>query len=872
MRYKTNLNLSVNYQAQPVLTKLQRISWQTDLLGANLDVASGTLTIQQEDGRQLLNVTVPATTNVWREFDGVQLVPEHRLRATVTLTTTTGDQYEDTATFFTATDFGQAAWLTSPVDTAAGEGEFLFSKALTLSAAPVAVTMYTSARGLYELYVGDQKVSADLLTPGWTSYDHTIQYQAYDLTPFFAQTTTRQLNVRLGNGWYLGMLTWDRVKNMFGDHKAFIGYCVARFADGHTEVCATDDTWQSAEGPIRLNEIYDGETIDFAHAQADFLETTDRTAWSQAQVLDLAKQVLTPQQDQACRVTQVVAPMAMYQTPNGDVTIDFGQNLVGRVRVDLAALLGDEPTTLTLRHSEVIDAQGNPYFGNLREAKETVTLQNATAEAGSYAEHFSFQGFRYLIVTASRPLRVVKTAFQAEVIHTPMPRTGAFASDDALLNRLYENIVWGQRGNFVDVPTDCPQRDERLGWTGDTQVFISTGLYNFDGYAFYAKWLRDLASDQLPHGGVPAVIPDVVTRLQPQTHSSAAWGDAAVICPWTLYKFYGDETILVRQYDSMKRWIEFNSNAGPTPYAGNPGFHYGDWLALDIEGSSEGATPHPYLACCFHRYTAALMQRIATILGHADDAADYKALVAGIDDYFNQTYIKDGELTIATQTAQVLALKMIGLTAAQRQAIAARLNGMVINNNTHLNTGFVGTPYLLEMLTQHGYAKTAVALLNQKSFPSWLYSVTKGATTIWEHWDGIKLDGTFWYDAMNSFNHYAFGAVGNWMYRYLIGIDQTEASVGFSDLVIAPLVRDSKQRYVSGNYQSVRGNIACAWSNNDGQVAMRVQVPANTTGKLILRDARFGSCSLEGTYDAEAAAYTIPLSGGQTLQLTYQVL
>ncbi|WP_225048287.1 family 78 glycoside hydrolase catalytic domain [Lacticaseibacillus kribbianus] len=874
------LGIQINWQARPVVRELERISWQPDQLGAALTVAAGTLTIEDELGHALFTTAWPqdsaattagpaaASPNAWTDFTGLALPSDRRLTATVTLTTTDGQTYRDRAPFFTAADFSAAQWVTGAPD---GDAEVLLSAAVTATKPVASVTLYASARGLYELYAGATKVSADLLTPGWTSYDHTIQYQAYDLTALFGAAPHQLLSVRLAPGWYRGRLTWDR-KRMYGDRTAFIAHGVIRYVDGSVARFDTAEDWLTAPGPIRASDLYDGEQVDLSHAQAAFLKTGDRAGWRAATVLELAKTVLTPQQDAPCQVTQRLAPVSATTDAAGRVVLDFGQNLVGRVRVDLARLLGGQPVTLTLHHSEVLDALGTPYFGNLRTAAQTVTIHNATAAAGTYAAHFSFQGFRYVEVVADRPLAIDPAAFVAEVIHTPMTRTGTFTCDDPLLNRLYANILWGQRGNFVDVPTDCPQRDERLGWTGDTQVFISTGLYNYDGYAFYRKWLQDLSHDQLPDGGVPAVIPDVVSRLAPETSSSAAWGDAAVICPWTLYQFYGDLRILREQYASMKAWVAFNSAAGKTPYSGNPGFHYGDWLALDVDGSCFGATPHDYIACCFHRYTAELLRRTALLLGETADAAAYAALVAGCDDFFAATYLKDDDLSVATQTAQVLALKMMGLTPAQRAAIAARLNQLVVNNNTHLNTGFVGTPYLLEVLTANGYAATAVGLLMQKTFPSWLYAVTKGATTIWEHWDGLRLDGTMWADSMNSFNHYAFGAVGNWIYRYVLGIDQAPTSAGFEDVVIAPLIKASKRRHVSGSYQSVRGNIAVAWANQDGRVQIRVHVPAETSGTLILQDAVAGSYVGPGTYEPEATRYRIPLHGGSTLTASYRLV
>ncbi|WP_225884245.1 family 78 glycoside hydrolase catalytic domain [Lacticaseibacillus mingshuiensis] len=882
------LQIRVNDQEEPLIGTLRRVSWTVDALAAK--VVQGCLAIAmvggastQADGavgrgtaetaEPVWWVTLAAGAQAVTEFDGLRLAPERRYAVVVTLVDETGQTWRDTAEFFTGTTWDEAAWVTCAADPTEAEGEFLFSRTVQPEKPVASALLYASARGLYEFYADGEKIGADLLTPGWTSYSHAIQYQVYDVTAALAGGGPVRLDARLANGWYLGMLTWDKHPHFYGDEKSLIAKLVVTYTDGTRAVVATDETWLTAPGPIVSSELYDGEVIDGRQANADFLTRGDRTGWQAATVVEADKAVLTPQRDQPCQVTETVGVQRVFTSPNGAVTLDFGQNLVGRVRVDLAHLLPAGETALSLHHAEVLDPAGNAYFGNLRKAKQLLVLPHATPNDGAAWTHFTFQGFRYVVVEANRPLVLDPRAFSAEVVQTAMPRTGYFTCNDMMLNRLFDNIVWGQRGNFVDVPTDCPQRDERLGWTGDTQVFASTGLFNFDSAAFYRKWLADLASDQLENGGVPAVIPDVITPLSPETNSSAAWGDAAVIVPWQVFLFTGDRTVLEDQYESMAAWIAFNNQAGPTPYTGNQGFHYGDWVALDVPGSNFGATPHPYLACCFHRYTTEIMRQTARELGRTDDAAGYADLRDGIDDYFQKTYCDGDESTVQTQTAQVLALKMMRLSEGQRAAIAKRLNSLVVNNNTHLNTGFVGTPYLLEALSENGYPETAVALLRQEDFPSWLYSVRQGATTIWEHWDGIRQDGTLWSDTMNSFNHYAFGAVGDWIYRHLVGIDQMIGLSGFTQVQVAPLIKASGLRDVSGSYQSVAGKIAVAWANQDGAVVMRVQIPTGCHAEIVLFDARPGSLDRglgsRDTYDEAAGAYHLHVEGGTAVTLNY---
>ncbi|UUZ80252.1 hypothetical protein LJK88_35775 [Paenibacillus sp. P26] len=458
-------------------------------------------------------------------------------------------------------------------------------------------------------------------------------------------------------------------------------------------------------------------------------------------------------------------------------------------------------------------------------------------------------------------------SFTAEVIHSDMERTGRFECSNPLVNRLQQNIVWGQRGNFLDVPTDCPQRDERLGWTGDAQVFIRTSAFNYHVAPFFTKWLRDLKADQMPDGSVPFVIPDVLegfnfNNLNGGPQTSSAWGDAATICPWTLYLCYGDERLLAEQYGSMKAWVDYIRVQGEDEHVWDSGFHFGDWLALDAhEGSYFGATPVELVATAYYAYSTRILRDAASVLGKEEDARLYGELLVGITAKFRERFIAPaGQMIASTQTAHILPLMFDLVEGDVRKQVARDLNALVTENGYHLSTGFVGTPYLCLTLSDNGYHDTAVKLLLQDTYPSWLYSISKGATTIWEHWDGIKPDGSFWSDDMNSYNHYAYGAIGDWLYRYVAGLDLDEKAAAYKRIRIHPRSLGGALTYAAAELSSPTGDSIALGEAGD-RIEVRVQIPANTTAEIILEGAslaelREGGQALSGVQGILAANET----------------
>ncbi|MFC0215162.1 family 78 glycoside hydrolase catalytic domain [Paenibacillus chartarius] len=794
------------------------------------------------------------------EYDGPELSARTRYYYRVKAWTQDGaeSEWSDTAWWETGLLYGADAWQAKWVTPHSGdidpdsEPSFLLRKGFELAKEVASARVYASAAGVYELYVNGRLASEDVLAPGWTSYPVRIQYQTYDVTELLRQGGNG-IGIMLGDGWYKSGMGFEGKNFKYGERRAAVLQLHVRYADGTEDVIVTDESWQAGLGPVRYATIYHGEVYDARLELPDWSGPVAAGSWKRVQACELPLDVLTAQENDPTRVTGTLKPVAYFVTPAGDHVLDMGQNMVGRVRFTVEA---PEGTRIVLRHAEVLDKDGNIYFGNLRPARQTVEYVAKGGGGESYAPHFTFMGFRYVKVEGYPGLEDGGTglpldAFAGEVLHTDMASTGEFECSDPRINQLQSNIRWGQRGNFLDVPTDCPQRDERLGWTGDAQVFISTALYNFQGAPFFTKWLRDLKAEQLPDGGVPFVIPDVVGGA-----SSSAWGDAAVICPWTVYQYYGDTRLLAEQYESMKRWVEYIRAQGDNEFMWNTGFHFGDWLALDAkENSYKGATPDSLVATAYYAYSTRIVRDAAEALGLADDAAKYGELYRGIVQAFRDEFVTaKGRIAYPSQTAHVLALVFDLVDDSVRGRVAKDLNDLIVDNDYHLSTGFVGTPYLCFALSNNGYHETAVKLLAQESYPGWLYSVSKGATTIWEHWDSIKPDGSFWSDDMNSFNHYAYGAIGDWMYRKVAGLDTDRTVPAFKRLHIEPLFGLDRLTFARTAHESMYGRVESGWRVQNGRVEVSVTVPANATAEVVLKGARLSGLRESGRELVSAAA------------------
>lgn len=717
----------------------------------------------------------------------------------------------------------------------------IFRKAFSTKKKIQSATAYITSHGMYEAQINGQRVGDAYLTPGWTSYNKRLQYQMFDVTNLL-QTGANAVGVSLGSGWYRTSLAWEGNRNLYGKETALLFQLEITYSDGTVETIISDESWKSSTGAVRYSELYNGETYDAREEKMGWTTPQyDDKNWGGVTVKDHSKSVLLATYNELIKKHETFKPIKIITTPKGERVIDFGQNVVGWVQIKIKGNVGDK---ITISHAEVLDKTGNFYTENMRSAKtqNTFILRGGSEEV--LEPHFTFQGFRYIRIDDFKG-EVKAENFTAIALYSDMKPTGQFSCSSPLLNQLQHNIEWGQRGNFLDVPTDCPQRDERLGWTGDAQAFSRTATFNMQVHNFFAKWLKDVAADQLPNGSVPFVIPNV---LGAGSAGSTGWADVANIIPWNMYLAYGDKKILEDQYPSMKAWVKFmEDNSKNDLWA--KGFHFGDWLFYSVNDDRDGksAITDKYLiAQCFYAHSTQLMINTAQVLGKTEDVKYYNDLLKRVKTAFTNEYMTaSGRLVSSTQTAYVLALNFDMLPENLRAQAAERLVQNIKSFNNHLTTGFLGTPYLCHVLSRFGYDDVAYDLLLQETYPSWLYPVKMGATTIWERWDGIKTDGTFQTETMNSFNHYAYGAIGDWMYRVMTGIDTDEKGVGYKQITIKPHL-DKRITQAASDYQTYYGKVSSHWQTSESGLAFDVEIPANTMATIYVPAASSDAVSENG--------------------------
>ena len=715
----------------------------------------------------------------------------------------------------------------------------LFRKEFATGKKVLSALAYITAHGMYEAQINGKRIGDAYLTPGWTSYNNRLQYQVYDVSAL-VRNGQNAIGVTLGNGWYRGIIGYSNKINVYGKDIALLFQLNITYSDGSVESIISDGSWKSSTGAIRYSEIYNGEIIDARMDKPGWSQSGyNDAAWSGVKLADHRMNVLLSTWNEPVRKHEVFNPVKIFTTPSGEKVIDFGQNLVGWVMVKVNGHAGD---SIALSHAEVLDKEGNFYTANLRYAKarNTYILKGGVTE--NFEPHFTWQGFRYVKVEGY-PGELKAENFQAVALYSDMKPAGTFTTSNAMINQLQHNIQWGQKGNFLDVPTDCPQRDERLGWTGDAQAFSRTASFNMNVDNFFSKWLRDLEADQV-NGAVPFVVPNVLGI----TISSAGWADVATIAPWNMWLAYGDRRLLERQYPSMKAYVE-SLRRSAKDNLWNTGFHFGDWLFYRPEDDNEGrsAVTDKYLiAQCFFANSTQLLINAANVLGMKDDAVVYVALLQKIKDAFVREYVTgNGRLVSGTQTAYVLALQFDMLPEAMRKQAAKRLVDNVKSYDNHLTTGFLGTPHLCNVLTRFGYTDLAYTLLLQTTYPSWLYPVKMGATTIWERWDGIKPDSSFQVPSMNSYNHYAYGAIGDWMYRTVAGLDTYEDGPGYKHIRIQPHIGGSFTQ-VSASLKTYYGNAMSAWKIDHDTLVMDIEIPANTKATVFIPAKNAESISENG--------------------------
>jgi alpha-L-rhamnosidase len=848
----TIAGLRVEYLTNPIgIDVVQpRLSWRIATTRRNTMQAAYQIQVATSDasltrGTNLLwdSGRVSSDASVFVEYRGPATVSRTRYYWRVRVWDTRGNASPWSAVAFWETGLLQpsdwtAQWI-GPAPSAADSLPApapLLRRAFRVEDRVHSARLYVTSLGLYELSVNGQRVGDQLFTPGWTSYRRRLQYQTYDVTPL-VRPGANVLGAMLGDGWYRGQLGFFGQRNLYGRRLVLRAQLEIRYESGRTERIASDTGWKTTASPVLASDIYGGETYDARRERAGWANASyDDHEWAAVALVESPPATLVASMSPPVRRVREFRPISIRRAPSGEMLFDLGQNFTGWARLDVRGPAG---TTVTLRFGEVLDRDGNLYTANLRAAAQTdrYTLNGKGREV--YEPHFTFHGFRYVAV-AGLPTPPDSTTITGIAVSSDLAQTGSLVTSDSLLNQLQRNIVWGQRSNFLDVPTDCPQRDERLGWTGDAQVFARTAAFNMDVSGFFAKWLADVAADQDPSGSVPWVIPNPLGGDSVRFAGTAGWSDVAVIIPWTMYLTYGDRRLLERQYPSMRAWVDYARRRAGQDLIWRPGWQFGDWLALHSDDPSyPGATTGTDLiATAFLAHSTDLVARTASVLGRGNEAAEYRSRFQAIRDAFNREFVsRTGRVGENTQTAYVLAIAFDLLPDSLVATAAARLARDVAAREHHLTTGFLGTPQLLHVLDATGHIDEAFTLLTQRTYPSWLYPITRGATTMWERWDGIRPDSSFEDPGMNSFNHYAFGAVGDWMYQNIGGIDVDSAAPGYKRSRIAPRPGGGLTS-ATASLETLYGTLKSAWRLEPQRLTLDVIVPPNTSAEVTLWDAR----------------------------------
>jgi len=713
---------------------------------------------------------------------------------------------------------GQGPW--GALSLEGGRPSPYLRKTFAIPKSVVRARVYATALGLYELWLNGKRVGVDRFAPGWTDYNKRLQVQTYDVTSLVAKGDNA-LGAILGDGWYQGKVGFLGRTSRYGLGPAHVKLQLElEYVDGQKQTIVSDASWKATTGPIVSADNLDGETYD-ARLEMPGWDGPgfDDTTWPAATVIVDNTRNLVADVTAGVQVIQEIDAKTVKATTAGTYVFDLGQNMVGWARLRLSGTAG---TRATLRFAEVLNPDGTPYYTNLRGAKATDQYVFKGGGQEVYEPRFTFHGFRYVeLAGATQPPAL--DAITGVVLHSAMPLTGTFVTSSSMINQLQSNILWGQKGNFLSIPTDCPQRDERLGWMGDALIFVRTATFNMDVASFFTKWTRDVDDGQTTAGAFGNVSPNVDQSGTP------AWGDAGVIVPWTMYLAYGDTRILEEHYPAMVRWVEYIRGVSTNNlWQNSRGSDFGDWLSVSDD------TDKAVLASAFYAHAADLVSRAARVLKKDADATKYSDLFTAIKTAFNQTYVStNGTIRSDTQTVYALALRFGLLPDTLRAAAASLLDAGVTRHGGHLSTGFVGVSHLLPALTSGGNLDRAYQLLNNDTFPSWGYEIAKGATTIWERWDGIQANGQFQDPTMNSFNHYSFGSVGEWMYATIAGIELDEASPGYKRFTVRPLPGGGLTS-AKGSLDSIHGTIVSDWAVNGNAITLTVTVPVNTSATVYL--------------------------------------
>lgn len=826
-------------------TAQPRLSWQLDSAASGVRQTAYQLRVTElgADGKpvgaSLETGRVESDQSVWVEVPAFAAKPKARYQWQVRVW---DNQKQDSGWSapgkFETSLLGcewMAAWLSDGrvVEKSAAPAARYFRKAFDLPKTPARAKLYLSAYGIVEPWVNGRKVTEDFFLPGWPDYKKRAFYVAYDVTSLL-QPGANAVGLTLGEGWYSSSLIG---KKQFGQTPMVSGWIEITDHAGQTTLMATDGSWQWAEGPIIANGIYPGESYDARKENAGWSRATGcEWAWQPVKVETKPDGELTARYSQTVRRIEELTPITRREIRPGVFLYDLGQNMVGWVRLKAQAAAGQE---VRMRFGEMLDADGSLYTKNLRGAKATALYIAKGEGIETWEPRFSFFGFRY--VELSGVADPAPDAVTGVVVHSALPRIGRFECSNPMLNKLYLNTLWGQKGNFLEVPTDCPQRDERMGWTGDAQVFCHTANYNLASGAFYRQWsaaLRDGFVDG-ENGGYGDVAPRGFGKT-----GSAGWGDAGVIVPWITYLHTGDRRILADNFATAQRWIDQQAQFSPDGIRRSKK-SYGDWLAPGFP-APEAPTPYVLIATAYFAYSTQLVAEMADVLGQPEVAAKNRALLAKIKAAFQREFITaDGKITSGEQTAYLLALGFDLVSAELRPQMVQHLAAAIAAKDNHLSTGFIGTPLLAPVLTDVGLTDLAYKVVLQETYPGWLFSVKNGATTIWERWDSWTPAGGFNKGGMNSFNHYAYGSVVGWFYDTVAGLKPDPRAPGWKRFIIAP-TPGGGLTYAKASVITDYGVAASEWRIEKGNLELNVTVPANTQARVSLPAPTIASVTVGG--------------------------
>lgn len=767
------------------------------------------------------------------------------------------------STFWEMGLFSDDDWKAKWIESKKNHAVVYMRRNFVLKNSVASARLYATAHGIYEVSINGKNITKNIFSPGWTSYHHRLQYQTYDVTKYL-EPNENAIGVILGDGWWRGKVGTTSIQNAYGKTLGFLAQLHITFADGTSQIITTDPEWKTSSGPILLSDFKDGELYDARQEQNGWnLPMFDDTHWQFVHTKNFLRNILVAQVGLPVVSHEQIKPVSILKTPSGQTVVDMGQNFAGRIKISVKGHADDK---VILQHGESLDKNGNFSLQHLslpfNKLQQKITYICKGSKATEIFEpHFTYHGFRYVLIESFPTMPTVNN-FMGIALYTDLPETGIFSCSNALLNKLHKNIVWTQKSNLVDIPTDCPQR-ERVGWTGDAQIYASTTAYTWDVTTFFTKWLTDLAVEQSQNGKVPNMVPNPYTKFKrnrifpTMMEASAGWGDAAIIVPWVLYQRYADTQLLKEQYPSMKAWVTymvhqakktpwykkiniFSSKKYYEPYIWNTGFHWGEWFEPSA-GKGFGIKMYitivknflfgsPEVATAYLAYATTLLSHIAKNLGYRSDAKHYMSLSKKIKYAFAQEYIhENGYIGTRSQSSYVRALSFDLVPQKLQKLAAKQLEDTIINQNYHLDTGFLSTGLLLPVLADTGYATLAYKLLLQDTNPSWIYQIKKGATTVWETWDGIAEDGT----VSASLNHIALGTVGKFFYEYIAGMSLDAPR---RHITIKPFF-DNTISHAHARYNSIYGPIAISWKRKGTTISLHIIIPPNTTASVILANA-----------------------------------